>query len=261
MTKISNSKYVSILTKLLVLLVMANILSLILLWYLPENGVDVEIHKDYHTQYIRVDFKNMLNAKNSDQTASISGINNMILKGLYGNEDRGFVIIAMKSSPTQTSVVAVGESFQGYTLKAIKNSSVIFYKNDQEYLLNIQTVVVGDRFTSSPHEEERSTFHQVSRSDITSYIKNPAEIWKSISIEDVKEGATLKGFRVTRIDPNSQLATLGLKKGDIIIKVNNKVLKTYNDVFGIYNNIDKLDAINLVVQRNNQEVELTYEIN
>ena len=66
---------------------------------------------------------------------------------------------------------------------------------------------------------------------------------------------------MTRIDPNSQLATLGLKKGDIIIKVNNKVLKTYNDVFGIYNNIDKLDAINLVVQRNNQEVELTYEIN
>jgi len=64
-----------------------------------------------------------------------------------------------------------------------------------------------------------------------------------------------------RIDPNSKFATLGLRKGDVIIKANNIPLKSYRDAMNVYKNINKFDAINIVVMRNNQEKELVYEIN
>jgi len=57
------------------------------------------------------------------------------------------------------------------------------------------------------------------------------------------------------------MASLGLQVNDIIIKANNVRFVSYADVLNIYKHIDKLDALQLVVMRNNQEVELVYEIN
>jgi type II secretory pathway component PulC len=56
------------------------------------------------------------------------------------------------------------------------------------------------------------------------------------------------------------MATLGLREGDVIIKANNIELKSYKDAIDIYNGLDQLDAVQIVVLRENQEVELVYEI-
>ncbi len=63
MKKISNTFYLGIITKLFIVIIVANLISLALLWYLPKIGVDMEHKKDYHSSYIRVDFKNMLQPK------------------------------------------------------------------------------------------------------------------------------------------------------------------------------------------------------
>jgi len=65
---------------------------------------------------------------------------------------------------------------------------------------------------------------------------------------------------VTRIKANTPFAQLGLRKGDIIIKANNKNMTSYKDAIAIYKGIDKLEALELVVLRNNQETEINYEI-
>ena len=69
-----------------------------------------------------------------------------------------------------------------------------------------------------------------------------------------------KGFKVTRVTRGSKIAGLGLLKGDIIIKANNVELKTLKSVTDMYMNIDKIDTMQIVVLRNNQEKELVYEI-
>ena len=66
---------------------------------------------------------------------------------------------------------------------------------------------------------------------------------------------------MTRIKANTPFAQLGLRKGDIIIKANNKPMKSYKDAIAIYKNIDKLEALELIVLHNNQETEISYEIN
>lgn len=272
MKRPSNSALLSVFTKVLILLLTAKVISFALWWYLPNNSVELVIQENYHPQYQRIDFKNMIQKSNIQQTrgsgqskfSGTASINSMILKGLFGNKDKGFVIIAMKSQPKQTNIVSVGQVFKGYTLKSITLTGSIFEKNGKEYILYLQK---PNNKTDQYIQKIKGTQIQpdipvdITHTEIADYVKNPKKIWNDISIVEVKDGIKIKGFKVTKIKKRSKLASLGLKVNDLIIKANNIKLQSYADVLNIYKQIDKLDVVQLVVVRNNQEVELVYEIN
>jgi len=268
MPKLSSSFILGIVVKILVLLAIAKGISLAFVWFLPADGVDVEVRDSYKPKYQRVDFKIMLeNAKvtKPKQQLNSSGVSitNMILKGLYGKGSTGFAIVALKSSSQKTSIISVGESFSGYTLKSILKNSVVFVKMGKEYILRMKDVKLSGsitRVTQDNFSEDKSV-KNVARNDINFYRDNPKQLWRDVSISPLKDGNELKGFKVMKIRDGSKLSRLGLRVGDIIIRANNTELKSYNDVFKIYNNISKLEAVNIVILRDNQERELVYEIN
>lgn len=271
MIKLSNSYGLRIFTRLLILLALAKTISLVVWWLLPSDGVELQVKDNYKPKYQRVDFKNMLDSASAVQTKSklnakrssdgIS-ITNMILKGLYGKGSKGFAIVALKSSSKKTSIVSVGEVFSGYTLKTIMNNGIVFTKAGKEYVLNMQhSKITKESVITSTAITDSSKPKDVSRADIEFYAKNSKQIWKDIAIKEVKNAKSIEGFKVTRIKKNSKMAKLGLKKGDIIIKVNNVELKSYKDALDVYAKIDKLETVQIVIMRNNQEQELVYEIN
>ncbi len=269
MKKLSNSYMLRVATTLLILLAVAKAISLAVWWLLPSDGVELHVKDNYKPKYQRVDFKNMLDTSTGTQqkssntkSASSSGISitNMVLKGLYGKGSEGFAIVALKSAPKKTSIVSVGEVFSGYTLKTILNSGVIFTKLSKEYVLNmVHSKISKESVISSVTDDSKSK--DVLRSDIDFYSKNPKEIWKDISIREVKKDGKIEGFKVTRVKRNSKIARLGIKKGDIIIKANNIELKSYKDALNLYGKINELDTIQIVLLRNNEEKEIVYEIN
>ncbi len=271
MTKLSNSSLLKIFTKLLILLAVAKAISLALWWYLPSDGVELSVKKNYQPKYQRVDFKNMLENKvvvaevskveKTDTSNSIS-ITNMILKGLYGNKTQGYAILSLKSNARKTTIIEIGEKFYGYTLKEVLIDSAIFTKGSKEYVLSLEkTKKSKSSITKVAKTIDSGESKSVSRSDISYYSKNPKEIWKDISITEIKEHGKIKGFKVVKIRKNSKFAALGLKRGDVIIRANNIELKSYRDALNIYKNISKIDTMQIVVMRNNQETELVYEIN
>lgn len=266
MIKISNSKMLVIFTKLLVLLALAKAISLGLWWYLPSEGVELNVKKSYEPKYQRVDFANMITKPNSKQknadtngaVAEGANITNMLLKGLYATDSTGYVIVAMKSDPKKTSIVAIAEVYQGYTLKSIHLTNVIFEKEGQDFVLELEKT---GKASSMPMMEQSADIESVvSREDIASYAKDPKEIWKDISIIEVKDADKIVGFKVTKINPKSKFASLGLMESDLIIKVNNVVLESYKNALEVYENIDNINTIQIVVIRENQEKELVYEI-
>jgi len=134
MIKLSNSKFILVLTKLLILLVVAKALSLVVWWYFTSDGVELSVKENYQPKYQRVNFKNMITKPQAKKasvvkqqsTGSGISITSMLLKGLYGTKTKGFVIVAMKSSPKKTSIIGVGENYQGYELKAVLAKSDSF---------------------------------------------------------------------------------------------------------------------------------------
>ena len=285
MNKISNSTIIEVITKLLILLAIAKTISIAVLYFLPADGVELNVKENYQPKYQRVNFKNMIDThrvakvtkvqEQREVAQSAESINNMLLKGLYGNKSRAFVIIAMKAKPKVTEILSIGEVFHGYTLKEVSLKSAIFDRNGRDYILYLENApkksnsfikkVAPKKYpkkvkpkTASPIA---SSSREVRREDISYYANNPDKIWQDISINEVMDGKTIKGFKVTRINSISIFAMLGLKRGDLIISANNVELKTYRDVIGIYEKINDLDTVQIIVIRNNQEMELVYEIN
>jgi type II secretion system protein C len=275
MQKLSSTSVLKVISRLLILLVIAKVISLVLLYVLPSDGVELRVDESYQPTYQRVDFKNMLTSsiaaqKSSSKQQASSGINitNMVLKGLYGKGGSGFIIVALKSKPDDTSIVGIGEEYSGFKLVQIGNLSAIFEKGGTNFTLYLNQ---GDSVTTNYYKtkEVRAVENQegpisqkvVNRNDIAFYAKNPKQIWREISIVEVKDGKDIKGFKVTRIDPRSKMATLGLRKNDLIIKANNVVLKSYRDALNIYSKIKDIDVLQLVVIRDGVQKEIVYEIN
>ncbi len=270
MIKLSNSKLMSVGVILLSLLLLAKIIALVLWWYLPNEGVDLKVKKSFSVKYQRVDFKNMLSPVNipvkkqekKKTTTNAYSINNMILNGLYGSTNNGFAIIAKKSTPKKTTIVGVGEVYEGYKLKEIHIDHVIFTRSAKEYLLKLESKKNVKSYVSKvqTRSAKEGNEYSVDKNDINYYSQNPSQIWRDIAISEVKRNGKITGFKVNRIRPNSKMATIGLKVGDLIVKANNVELKSYRDAIKLYNDIDKIDVLELVVIRNNQEKEIIYEI-
>ena len=221
MKKLSSSYMLRVATLLLILLAVAKAISLAVWWFLPSDGVELQVKDNYKPKYQRVDFKNMLNAgirtKNDSKTyqdSSASGISitNMVLKGLYGKGSKGFAIVALKSSLKKTSIVSVGEVFSGYTLKTILNDGVIFTKSSKEYVLKmLHSKITKESVMSSVQSSEPKG---ISRADIDFYSKNPKEITLAeiIRLMDgalAPVGSVSKYFyEATPIDQNKSLLKL-----------------------------------------------------
>lgn len=279
MRKLSNSAIISIISKLLILLVIAKGLSLVLWWYLPSDGIEMKIKNNYQPKYQRVQLKNMIKQelvvveKVVEEVLDTISITNMLLKGLYGTSTNAFVIVSMKVSPKETEIIGIGEEFKGYKLKSITTDSAIFGKDSKDYILelddpNNKKGVKGKSVGDITKVSKKKVIVKgndkpigVSRKDIAHFAKNPKQIWRDISIKEVKVNGKIIGFNIRSIKKNSKFAILGLQRGDLIIKANNVKLESYKDAINIYKNINKLDTIQIVVIRNEQEVELVYDIN
>ena len=265
MLKFSNSYLLKVITRLLILLTIAKCISLAFWWFSPNDGVELQFEDNYSPKYQRVDFSNMLerdlsiqNGETGISFTSSNGVSikNMILKGLYGKGSNGFAIVALKVAPKKTSIVSVGDEFSAYILKTILSKSVIFTKASSEYILEM------DQSPSLITEVKGSLKPVgVARKDIRFYADNPKQIWKDIAISEVREGEDIKGFKVNSINKKSKMNDLGLRKGDLIVEVNNVRLKSYKDALDVYKEIDKLQTIQIVILRNNTQMELVYDIN
>ncbi len=270
MRKISNTASLELFMKLFVLALVAKICAVGMVWFLPAEGVSQPIQKNYRPPFVRYSFTAMIQEaapkeqKASAQTneASAPGITDMILKGLWGRGKMGSVIVAMKATPKKSEVISVGEVFGGYTLKEVHADHAVFHKNGVDYTLTIQ----ASEKTATLRAQTQAPIVNIdepvaiTKNEIERYAKSPEQIWKEISIIEVRENKKIKGFKVTRIDPKSPFSRLGLQKNDLIIKANNVELKSYKDALDIYQKIDTLESVQIVFLRDNQEMEIVYEI-
>ncbi|MFM2394235.1 MAG: hypothetical protein RLZZ546_2217, partial [Bacteroidota bacterium] len=62
------------------------------------------------------------------------------------------------------------------------------------------------------------------------------------------------GFYVDELDVRSPAKLAGVLPGDVIIKINNKSIKSFDDIAEIMKISKKGDTINIVVNRSGQEV-------
>jgi general secretion pathway protein C len=266
------------------------IIYLILLNYLPNSSVEFVAKPKNELEFTKYNFTKTYRIKKSKKPKikekkkekpkkkSYNLFQSITLKAIYASKNAlGWILISDKNN--KTSILQVGDKHQEYELHAVYRGYAIFVKDKKEYKLsmNKQSEVKAQKMydkynknkAQTPNETTNSepeievlddNFRQVKRDDILSYSKDFKKIWKNISISENMKNGKIDGFKVQRINKKSVFAKLGLQKNDIIKKINNTQLKSYADAFKIYNKINKIDFIQITVQRGSQMMELEYDI-
>jgi general secretion pathway protein C len=203
-------------------------------------------------------------------------IKDIELLAIYNASDTTVVTVMHKN---KTKVLARGEEINGFTLEGAGSNYATFSKKGKNYRVDlikgkkgtgsgsIRTVMPAtssDVAAASRTEGEVTDAgdHKiVDRSLLEHYAKNMDDIYKNIGIAEIKEGSTLKGFKITFVKRGSPFAKLGVRRGDIIKSINGQEINSYNAAFNVYKNIGDVENLTLVIKRGKEEMELEYEIN
>jgi len=260
---------------LIVVLVVKLIWLAIEMTLLPTSGINQAEEVGGKSLYYRVNLSpNKASApKKTLKQVPVGSIKDIELLAVYNAEDTTVVTVIYKG---KSKVLGRGEKINGFTLEGAGSNYATFSKNGKVYRVNLIKGENGStsgngRSGISSRGKSSSTVegeivdagdHKiVDRSLLSHYAQNMDDIYKNIGITEVKEGNTLKGFKITFVKRGSPFAKLGVQRGDIIKSINGQEINSYNAAFNVYKNIGNVENLTLVILRGNKEMELEYEIN
>ncbi len=205
---------------------------------------------------------------------TVGNMKNINLLAIYSASDAVIVTVEHKK---KTKVLSKGDDINGFVLMGADNNSATFTKQEKSYTLKLFKSKKGAKSNNSikdvpskPSSEAKPVKKSIVEEDgrrvidkslLAHYAKNMDDIYKNIGISEVKKGSKLKGFKITFIKEDSPFAKLGIKKDDILKSINGQEINSYNAAFNIYKNIENVEGLTLVIQRDKRKMELEYEIN
>jgi general secretion pathway protein C len=169
-------------------------------------------------------------------------LKNITLKGVYISDKEKFIII---SSNKKTYFINLNETFRGYKLIKITPTTAYFKKKDLIYKVSFKKI----KLPPTTH------LHKIPKTTIKTYEKNFAKIWQDIGIIKVKEG-----YKITFIKSGSIFDKIGLKRGDILLSINNISLNSDANAWRAYNTLKNQRHLTLKIKRNSQIKVIEYEI-
>ncbi len=251
--------------------------------WLPSSGVEYIAKKSSNSLYYRIKLgpnKAPIPVIKKTNTPVVQGnIKDIRLFAIYGAED---IIVVTVSSKGRTKVLSKltgqkGEKIRGFELMSVGLDYAIFDKNAKSYRIELSKAKIDSKgmgFTPSktpPKSTKKSKAtgdivdagdHKIiDKSLIEHFATNLSEINKNIGIKEIKDKDGFKGFGISFIRRGSPFAKLGIKRGDVIKTVNGQKIDSYDSAFGIYKNISNITNLTMVIERNNKEMELEYEVN
>lgn len=250
----------------LYLILLAFLIDSLLFFILPKNGVDFVKDQSLSLNYTKYNFYSNIKSYEikNDAKQNIQDLSNYKLKAIYYENINSGWIVLEKNLGNESHILTYKEILDGYSLSKLFLNYVIFEKDKKEYKLEIKEEYSNHEELNTSSKQEiiiKNNGATVSRDYLNSYIKDTNKIWKNIEISEIRNGDKLDGFKINNINKDSVFAKIGLKEGDIIKMVNNSVLSSYSDALKVYGNMENTRYINMQILRNNELMELNYEIN
>jgi general secretion pathway protein C len=234
--------------------------------FLPSYGVSLSQSSVSPIEYKKYSIFEIQQNKTPKQVIEdvviAQSISQFRLKALmYESKYSGYIII---EDSADTQVLSIGDNYKGYKLKSLTSKSALFVKNGELSSLSLSNEWEDTAQTPTKSNNYKSIYknntYEIKKSDIHNYAKHPKQIWKNIRISPAKKDGKIVGYKIKSVKKNSVFDKLGIKKDDMITKVNNIKLSSNKDALKLYKDIDKLDNILITVQRGTKEVELEYEL-
>lgn len=195
------------------------------------------------------------------------------LKGIIivAQDDTKDSVIIEDNKTKQESVYKVGDKIEDAQLIRIFNNKVIFVRsNGQQEVLYLRqkdaeidpAYAIIDGWESVIQKEPGNNY-LLNPQEFTKRIKNLAQFIDILNLTTVYKQGKSVGCRIGHLEENSLGLALGLQSGDIIVRINDIPATDTAHRFEIYKHIIALDiddTITVALQRNNEEVILTFTL-
>jgi general secretion pathway protein C len=273
--------YAVILIRILLVFLAAKLLWFVLeiVWF-PTAGVTHKENRHVKPLYYRVKLtRQQVKAPPKKVQKPIGNIKDIKLIALYHASDATVVTVMYKS---KTKVLGKGDTVNGFVLENAGSDFAVFSKKGKMYKVTfvkpkrkgygtIEAVPSANSHlpekTSVSEESQEGEIidagdHKIiDRAIIERYTKNMNEIYQNIGILEIKKEGKIDGFRITFVKKGTPFSELGLRRGDILKKINGQELDSYQAAFEAYKNIGNVQNVTLSIERGNKTMELEYEIN
>ena len=248
----------------------------------PESP---EIEKPYFYEYEPVIKRNLFktgSAKPEDsKNIDIGSLDKTRLNlKLYGtvicDMEPGFAVIENADLKIQ-DLYKEGDQVSGATLKLILRDKVILSVGGNDEILEMEDegVVrkkvirrtarkrIPERAFRTPVPGMSNQKIVVKRTDIDEAVENISELMTQAAVSPHPGGGVSgdpEGLSLSNIKNGSIFTKMGLRNGDVILRVNGKQIRTLDDALALYENLRTSKRVELQVSRRGRTRELQYVI-
>ncbi|MBW2645359.1 MAG: PDZ domain-containing protein [Deltaproteobacteria bacterium] len=195
-----------------------------------------------------------------DETEGLrpTSLNVSLLGTVSGGRGWDYAVIEDGTKKKQ-GLYKVGDTVQGAELKKILRQKVILrIGNNDEVLSMDEKSKSGASLGRVSDLPKRSKRISLTRADVQKSLENVNTLLSQARIQPHFKGGRPDGFRLSQIKSNSVFTKMGFKNGDIVHGINNKPIRTTNDIVTFYQNLRSGEEISLEITRRGRKETLGY---
>ncbi len=243
---------------------------------LPVSPISKSIAKSEKslTDYAVIYRRNLFNISEMPKPITTSSQSlSLKLKGtVVGAEEFTFCIIEDRTK-RKDDLYQKGDKIQDMEVGEITANSVVLTRGAEKIVLYIdenekeiegnEGTVVAARLSvpDFPSLENPSPNKWIlSREDVLQATRNVSQIMSDLKIRPNFSSGKMEGFRIDDVKEGSIALAMGIKKGDVVKKINGETIDSPKKIFEFYRNLEKSSSIQLEVGRGDSTETLTYEI-
>jgi len=226
------------------------------------------------TDYAVIYRRNLFNVSEMPKPITTSSQSlSLKLKGtVVGAEEFTFCIIEDRSK-RKDDLYQKGDKIQEMEVSEITANSVVLTKGAETIVLYIdeeekeiraeeRTIasVRGSGLDFSGIENPSPNKWILSREDVLQATRNVSQIMSDLKIRPNFSSGKMEGFRIDDVKEGSIALAMGIKKGDVVKRINGEMIDSPKKIFEFYRNLEKSNSIQLEVGRGDSTETLTYEI-
>jgi len=179
-----------------------------------------------------------------------------VLSGTFLGEDNAHAMFVDGNG--DELLLELGDDIQGCDLLRVLQDSAKLKCNEKEYILYLRSSV-GDILLQAEYEkslENRETI-TLSKTEVADYVKEKQRLVSEIGFLPLLEDEQVVGFTLSKIQPDSKAASLGLYNGDVI-KVVNDVSASDPEFLQTVQELSDVPEVTIQVDRNGRMMAYTY---
>ncbi|GAB6065877.1 type II secretion system protein GspC [Aquifex pyrophilus] len=153
-----------------------------------------------------------------------------------------------------------GKKYKGYELIRVGKEGAEFRKGEKSFFLRFEPVKGSTNLTKTAEVASIPKEVVINRREIESITKDPAKMFTQIRLVPYIKNGKTEGFIFEWVKPGSLFHRLGIRRGDILVSINNLTITSGEDAFRILQMIRNEPNLKVVLIRKGKREEIDVRI-